>query len=68
MVLMFLFCTGLMIALSILLREPGPDDIDNITFSTDTMSAGVEKVWIWIHIGLSLLVGSVTLSIWMHFA
>ncbi len=67
-VIMFIFCTGLMIALSLLLREPEPDDIDDITFSTDTMSAGVEKVWIWIHIGLSLLVGTVTLSIWMHFA
>ena len=67
-VFMFIFCVALMVVLSLLGSEKQPDEIGNLTFSTRTMSAGVERVWIWIHVALSVLVGSIAFTIWLHFA
>ena len=67
-VIMFFLCTVLMIVLSLWSPRPKAEQLENLTFSTRTMSAGVEQVWIWIHIGLSVLVAGITFSIWYHFA
>ncbi|MFC1607612.1 sodium:solute symporter [Candidatus Latescibacterota bacterium] len=67
-VIMFLFCVGLMIILSLLTQKPDGDSLANLTFSTKTMSAGVDRVWIWVHVLLSVLVAVVAFSIWFHFA
>ncbi|MBN1292288.1 MAG: sodium:solute symporter [Candidatus Latescibacteria bacterium] len=67
-VIMFFFCVALMVVLSLYTQEKKSDDIENLTFSSRTMSAGVEKIWIWIHVGLSVLVGTIAFTIWTYFA
>ncbi|MCE5251592.1 sodium:solute symporter [bacterium] len=67
-VLLFIFCTGCMIVLSLMTREPRPAGLEDLTFSHKTMSLGVSKVWVWVHIMLSILVGGIALTIWTHFA
>ena len=66
--LMFAFCVVLMVLLSLMTREPSPERIADLTFSPKTMSAGVSRSWIWIHIILSLLAISITITVWAHFA
>jgi len=65
---LFFFCVALMILISMKTPKPAPEKITDLTFSTDTMSAGVDRTWIWIHVALSVLVATITLSIWVHFA
>ena len=67
-VIMFIFCTVLMIVLSLLTKKPEMVQITDLTFSRKTMSVGVEKTWVWIHVILSILVVSIIASIWIHFA
>ena len=67
-VLMFAFCTILMIVLSLLMKKPETIQLTDLTFSRKTMSVGVEKTWVWVHIILSLLAVSIIASIWIHFA
>lgn len=67
-VIMFVFCVLLMITVSLLTEKPDAEQISGLTFSRKTMSVGVEKVWVWIHAGLSVLVVSIIVSIWAHFA
>jgi SSS family solute:Na+ symporter len=65
---LFFFCVALMIIIS--LNTPAPDQkkIENLTFSPRTMSAGVDRTWVLVHVGLSILVLTLTISIWSHFA
>jgi SSS family solute:Na+ symporter len=67
-VIMFIFCVFLMIVLSLLTRKPEPEKVENLTFSPKTMSIGVEKVWVWIHAALTILIGTIIITIWAHFA
>jgi len=67
-VVIFVFCVFLMVVLSLLTEKPRDEQVENLTFSTGTMSVGVEKSWIWIQAGLSLLVVAVVVAIWVHFA
>jgi SSS family solute:Na+ symporter len=65
---MFFFCVLLMIAVSLGSPVPGEEKIANLTFSGGTVAVGVSRAWILTHVGLSILVATITLSIWMYFA
>lgn len=65
---LFIFCVALMIVISLNTPAPKRENIENLTFSPSTMSAGVSKSWILVHVGLSILVLTLTISIWSHFA
>jgi solute:Na+ symporter, SSS family len=65
---LFIFCVILMIVLSLASPKPDNEKIENLTFSPKTMSAGVSRSWIWIHAALSVLVATITITIWAHFA
>jgi solute:Na+ symporter, SSS family len=66
--IMFVFCTLLMIVVS-LLTSPKPNgQIDDLTFSRATFSGGERSVWVWVHVALSVLVMAVTASLWAYFA
>jgi len=67
-VVLFVICVLLMITVSLLTRKPPSEKTENLTFSAQTMSTGVERIWIWVHVALSVLVGSIALGIWIHFA
>ncbi len=67
-VIMFVFCTLLMIVVS-LFTSPQPNErIDELTFSRTTFAGGGRTVWVWVHVALSVLVVSVTISLWAYFA
>ena len=66
--IMFLFCVILMVAVSFVTQRPRQEQIENLTFSHETMSAGVDRVWILVHIGLTILVAALAVSIWAYFA
>lgn len=65
---LFFFCVMLMVVLSLASPKPEPEKTENLTFSPKTMSAGVSRSWIVIHAALSILVASITITIWAHFA
>ncbi|MHB9029230.1 MAG: sodium:solute symporter [Candidatus Latescibacterota bacterium] len=65
---LFAFCVLLMIVVSLGSPIPGEEKITDLTFSGGTVSVGVNRAWILTHVGLSILVASITLSIWMYFA
>ena len=67
-VIMFAFCVVLMVVISLCTKKPEPKQLEGLTFSTDTMSAGIDKTWIWVHAVLSVLVVLVTICLWAHFA
>lgn len=67
-VIMFIFCVFLMILISYGTKSPGASKTDNLTFSPETMSIGVNRIWIWIHIAMTILVGFAALSVWIYFA
>jgi len=67
-VIIFVVCVLLMVVISLVTREPQPDAVDELTFSAGTMSVGVRKTWVWIHVALSILVASIIIGIWSHFA
>lgn len=66
--IMFFFCVVLMIVVSVLTDRPRAEQITDLTFSRKTMSEGVEKTWVWVHVILSILVMCIMVSIWAHFA
>jgi len=67
-VIMFFFCAALMIVISIVTQGPRTEQTTDLTFSPATMSAGVGKTWVWIHLLLSVLAMGIIVSIWAHFA
>ena len=67
-VIMFAFCVGLMIAISLLTQRPREEQIRDLTFSKNTLAAGVDKTWTWVHAAFSILVVLIVISIWAHFA
>lgn len=67
-VVMFLFCVALMVVISLLTDRPGKEKTENLTFSKDTMSTGVNRTWIWIHTAMSIFLGLTALSLWFYFA
>jgi len=67
-VVMFVFCVLLMVVISLLTAKPQQAQLEGLTFSKDTMSAGVDKVWVWVHAAASVLVVLTVISLWVHFA
>ncbi len=67
-VVMFVFCVGLMVVISLLTKRPDAKQLEGLTFSTNTMSAGIDKTWVWVHAILSVLVVAVVICLWAHFA
>jgi len=67
-VIVFFVSVALMIVISLITERPAAAKVDNLTFSSVSMSAGVDRVWTWVHIALSIVVASVIISIWAHFA
>ena len=65
---LFIFCVALMIIISLNTPVPGLEKTEKLTFSTRTMSAGVDRSWVLVHVGLSILVLTLTITIWSHFA
>jgi SSS family solute:Na+ symporter len=65
---LFLFCVALMVIISLNTPRPLPAKVTDLTFSAGTMSAGVDRTWVWIHMALSVLVATITIAIWAHFA
>jgi SSS family solute:Na+ symporter len=65
---LFLFCVALMVIISLNTPRPLPAKVTDLTFSPGTMSAGVDRTWVWIHGALSVLVATITIAIWAHFA
>jgi len=66
--IMFFFCVALMIVLSLIWKEKISPDAAALTFSTGTVSEGVERHWVWIHTALSVLIALTIVLIWAHFA
>ena len=66
--IMFFFCVTLMVVISLVTQKPRQEQIENLTFSHETMSSGVDRIWILIHIGLTILVAAIAVSIWAYFA
>lgn len=64
----FIFCVALMVFISIRTPAPGVEKTAGLTFSAGTVSTGVYRTWKWVHVALSLLVVSITVAIWAHFA
>ncbi len=64
----FIFCVALMIFISLRTPAPGTEKTTDLTFSAGTISTGVDRTWVWVHVGLSVLVASITIAIWVHFA
>jgi len=67
-VIMFLFCVALMVVVSLLTKKPDANQLKDLTFSADTMSAGIDRTWVWIHAALSVLVIVIVICLWAHFA
>ncbi len=67
-VIMFAFCVVLMVVISLFTQKPEPEKTTDLTFSSKTMSLGVQKTWIWVHLALTILVLSIVVSIWAHFS
>ena len=67
-VMLFVLCTVMMIVISLLTPPPGSASTEHLTFSPSTMSLGVNRVWLWVHILLSVIVAGSALSIWAYFA
>ena len=67
-VIMFVFCTLLMIVLSLATTPPDAGATSELTFSSRTMSVGVNRTWIVVHALLSVLVASIVITVWAHFA
>jgi len=66
--IMFFFCLALMIVVSLVTKKPDAGQIADLTFSPDSMSAGVDRTWVWIHAALSILVVVTVVCLWAHFA
>jgi len=66
--IVFFLCVTLMIVISLMTPKPDDGKTRHLTFSSDTMSAGMERGWIWLHALLSVLAALVIISIWSHFA
>ncbi len=67
-VIMFAFCVVLMIVVSLFTKQPEAKQTENLTFSTGTMSTGMDNAWVWVHAALSVLVVVVVICLWAHFA
>jgi len=67
-VLMFFFCMILMVVISLMTEKPRPEQLEGLTFSAKTMSAGVDKTWNIVNVVLSILVVVIVIGIWAHFA
>jgi len=67
-VIMFLFCIVLMVVISLLTKKPEASQLKDLTFSKDTVSAGIDKTWVWVHAALSVLVVVVVINLWAYFA
>ncbi len=65
---LFAFCVLLMVLISLGTPAPGQEKTSNLTFSSGTVSLGVNRTWVWVHTALSILVLSLTIAIWVHFA
>jgi len=64
----FFFCIALMIFISLKTPMPGTEKTKGLTFSAGTITTGVDRTWVWVHVVLSVLVASITIAIWAHFA
>ncbi len=67
-VVMFVFCVLLMVVISLLTAKPQQAQLEGLTFSKNTMSAGVDKTWVWVHAAASVLVVLTVISLWVYFA
>jgi solute:Na+ symporter, SSS family len=61
-------CVAMMIVISLLTPPPQEEQLANLTFSRDCMSAGIDRRWVWVHGAASVLVLAIIVSIWAHFA
>ncbi|MHC4123932.1 MAG: sodium:solute symporter [Planctomycetota bacterium] len=66
--IIFVFCVALMVIISIVTTKPHKEKTANLTFSITTMSEGMEKSWVWIHLVLSIMAIGTVILIWAHFA
>ncbi len=67
-VIMFFFCVLLMVVISLCTPKPGIEKVQDLTFSANTMSAGVDRVWIMIHAAVTLFVGITVIALWVNWA
>lgn len=67
-IFIFIFCAILMIILSLMTEKPPIGSLKDLTFSRDSMAAGVEPVWRWVHILLSVLIFFAAASLWAYFS
>jgi len=67
-VIMFAFCTVLMVAVSLLTKMPEESQVRGLTFSREATTGKVDKPWTWVHAALSVLVVLAVISLWAHFA
>ncbi|MFC1509945.1 sodium/solute symporter, partial [Candidatus Omnitrophota bacterium] len=67
-VIIFVFCILLMVIISLLTPKPGEEKTNDLTFSSKTMSAGVDKVWTVVHLAVTVLVGLTVILLWINWA
>jgi solute:Na+ symporter, SSS family len=67
-VLLFFVCVAVMVVISLLTRKPDYAKIKNLTFQRQNVNEGLEPVWKWVHIGMTLVVATIIISLWSYFA
>lgn len=67
-ILAFIFCMALIILLSYLTPPSSADKIATLTLDHKNLAAGESRVWKWINIFVSILVGITVICLWAYFS
>lgn len=67
-VLMFFLCVAVMVSISYLTTKPDYAKIQGLTYQRQNVNEGLEPVWKWIHICMTLIVAFIIIGLWSYFA
>jgi solute:Na+ symporter, SSS family len=67
-VLMFFLCVAVMIFISYVTPKPDNVKIQNLTFQRQNVNEGLAPVWKWVHVAMTLIVGTIIIGLWSYFA
>jgi solute:Na+ symporter, SSS family len=67
-VLMFFLCVAVMVFISFSTPKPDRAKVQSLTFQRQNVNEGLEPVWKWVHIGMTLIIASIIIGFWSYFA
>jgi len=67
-IIIFLLCLVLIVLISLVTKKPVIEKTADLTFSGKSFATGENKMWLCVHIALSIFVLSAVVSLWVHFA